>query len=180
MQKCTNQLIVYSNYNWRRKWQPTPVFLPRKSHGQRSLVGCCPRGRRESDMTEAASHTTLSYLPSHMLGCSFLCLECNLCSCQPVKNLLFFKIPFWQNVFRERSLALAPRPDIDSQLSLGQRHSGIPGIHCTLSHLTVFALLVCFPPDSEVLEHKGIYTVTAFRFSIHRVYHTARHAVGTQ
>ena len=27
---------------WRRKWQPTPVFLPEKSHGQRSLVGYCP------------------------------------------------------------------------------------------------------------------------------------------
>ena len=27
---------------WRRKWQPTPVFLPRESHGQRSLVGFCP------------------------------------------------------------------------------------------------------------------------------------------
>ena len=27
---------------WRRKWQPTPVFLPRESRGQRSLVGCCP------------------------------------------------------------------------------------------------------------------------------------------
>ena len=27
---------------WRRKWQPTPVFLPRESHGQRRLVGCCP------------------------------------------------------------------------------------------------------------------------------------------
>ena len=29
---------------WRRKWQPTPVFLPGKSHGQRSLVGYSPRG----------------------------------------------------------------------------------------------------------------------------------------
>ena len=37
----------------RRKWQPTPVFLPGKSHGQRSLVGCCLWGRTESDMTEA-------------------------------------------------------------------------------------------------------------------------------
>ena len=27
--------------DWRRKWQPTPVFLPRESHGQGSLVGCC-------------------------------------------------------------------------------------------------------------------------------------------
>ena len=31
---------------WRRTWQPTSVFLPGESHGQRSLVGCCPWGRR--------------------------------------------------------------------------------------------------------------------------------------
>ena len=31
---------------WRRKWQPTPIFLPRKSHGLRSLVGYSPRGHR--------------------------------------------------------------------------------------------------------------------------------------
>ena len=37
---------------WRRKWQPTPVFLPRKSHGRRSLVGYSPPGRKESDTTE--------------------------------------------------------------------------------------------------------------------------------
>ena len=34
------------------KWHPTPVLLPGKSHGQRSLVGCSPWGREESDMTE--------------------------------------------------------------------------------------------------------------------------------
>ena len=34
------------------KWQPTPVLLPGKSHGQRSLVGCSPWGRKESDTTE--------------------------------------------------------------------------------------------------------------------------------
>ena len=37
---------------WRRQWHPTPVLLPGKSHGQRSLVGCSPWGRWESDMTE--------------------------------------------------------------------------------------------------------------------------------
>ena len=42
---------------WRRKWPPTPVFLPGESHGQRSLEGCSPRGRREVDRTEAAEHT---------------------------------------------------------------------------------------------------------------------------
>ena len=37
---------------WRRAWQPTPVSLPRESHGQRSLEGYGPRGRKESDTTE--------------------------------------------------------------------------------------------------------------------------------
>ena len=37
---------------WRRKWHPTPVFLPGKSHGQRSLEGYSPWGRKESDVTE--------------------------------------------------------------------------------------------------------------------------------
>ena len=37
---------------WRRQWRPTPVLLPRESHGRRSLVGCSPWGREESDTTE--------------------------------------------------------------------------------------------------------------------------------
>ena len=36
----------------RRQWHPTPVLLPGKSHGRRSLVGCSPWGHQESDMTE--------------------------------------------------------------------------------------------------------------------------------
>ena len=36
---------------------PLPVFLPRKSHGQRSLVGYSPRGSKESDKTEHTAHT---------------------------------------------------------------------------------------------------------------------------
>ena len=42
-----------SNANWRRKWQPTPVFLPGESQGRGSLVGCLLWGRTESDTTEA-------------------------------------------------------------------------------------------------------------------------------
>ena len=37
---------------WRRKWQPTPVFLPGESPGQRSLEGYSPLGHKELDMTE--------------------------------------------------------------------------------------------------------------------------------
>ena len=40
-------------FPWGREWQPTPVFLPGESHGQRSLVGCSPWGRKELDTTEA-------------------------------------------------------------------------------------------------------------------------------
>ena len=45
----------------RRLWQPTPVFLPRESHGQRSLTGYSPQSYRETDMTEATQpmHTFL-------------------------------------------------------------------------------------------------------------------------
>ena len=39
---------------WRREWQPTPVFLPGKSHGQRILVGYSPWGRKELDTTKHA------------------------------------------------------------------------------------------------------------------------------
>ena len=41
-----------SNVCWRRKWQPTSVFLPGKSHGQRSLAGYSPWALKESDTTE--------------------------------------------------------------------------------------------------------------------------------
>ena len=48
-------MLLWSSVDthWRRKWQPTPVFLPGESHGRRSLVGCSPWGRTESDTTEA-------------------------------------------------------------------------------------------------------------------------------
>ena len=40
------------SFSQRRQWHPTPALLPGKFHGQRSLVGCSPWGRQESDMTE--------------------------------------------------------------------------------------------------------------------------------
>ena len=42
---------------WRKKWQTTPVFLPGKCHGQRSLAGYSPWGHKELDMTEVTYHT---------------------------------------------------------------------------------------------------------------------------
>ena len=66
-EKCSNQCM----------WHPTPVLLPEKSHGQRSLVGCSPWGCKESDVTERLHfHFSLSCIGEgngNPLQCS--CLE---------------------------------------------------------------------------------------------------------
>ena len=53
---------------WRKKWQPTPVFLPEKFHGQRSLVDCSSKGHKDSDRTERLNaHTyVIEYWSAHM------------------------------------------------------------------------------------------------------------------
>ena len=47
---------------WRRKWQPTPVFLPGKSYRQRSLVGYSPWGCKELNMTEPLSMHAVGFV----------------------------------------------------------------------------------------------------------------------
>ena len=54
-QGCRFDLLV-GKIPWRGKWQPTPAFLPEKSHGQRSLAGYGPWGHKKSDKTEATEH----------------------------------------------------------------------------------------------------------------------------
>ena len=70
-------LTFASSWPERRQWQPTPVLLPGKSHGQRSLVGCSPWGCKESDTTERLHfHFSLSCIGEgnvNPLQCS--CLE---------------------------------------------------------------------------------------------------------
>ena len=57
---------------WRRQWHPTPVLLPGKSHGQRSLVGFNPQDRNESDMTEVTWHPSMKQLHMIRPTCVFL------------------------------------------------------------------------------------------------------------
>ena len=58
---------------WRREWQPTPVFLPRESHGQRCLAGFSPQGHTESD--------TMRQLGTHWCVIMMLCIKTNsICS----------------------------------------------------------------------------------------------------
>ena len=65
-----NICLVLNGYSWRRTWQPTPGFLPGESHGQRSLVGYSPPGRKESETTERLliSKYTLLSLFSYSLN----------------------------------------------------------------------------------------------------------------
>ena len=58
---------------WRRKWQPTPIFLPGKSHEQRSLAGYSPWDRKVSDMTTATNKITDEnwlHSPGNVTPCS--------------------------------------------------------------------------------------------------------------
>ena len=75
---CISSKFAYSNNKiWRRQWHPTPVLLPGRSHGWRSLVGCSPWGRWRSDTTERLHfHFSLSSIGEengNPLQCS--CLE---------------------------------------------------------------------------------------------------------
>ena len=65
---------------WSGKWQPTPGFLPVKSHGQRSLMGCSPRGRRVGRY-RATKHTCVqskARLPRWLSGKESAC-QCRRC-----------------------------------------------------------------------------------------------------
>ena len=57
-------LSHFTFMHWRRKWQPTPVFLPGESYGWGSLVGCHLWGHTESDTTEAPQQQQQHYLGS--------------------------------------------------------------------------------------------------------------------
>ena len=72
---------------WRRKWQPTPVFFPGQSHGQRSLVGYGSWGHKESDTTEhMCTHThthtrvlTHIHMCAHRDTCVHTCTRTHVC-----------------------------------------------------------------------------------------------------
>ena len=69
---------------WRRAWQPTPVFYPGESHGQKSLAGYSPQGCRELDRTEATQHAYMLHFESFL---SYFFLNFNS---KPLKNLFIY------------------------------------------------------------------------------------------
>ena len=76
---------------WRSKWQPTLVFLPGKSYGQRSLVGYSPQGCKESDMTERVHAKGIGGLPWWLSDKEPTC-QCRRHKFDPWVR----KIPWWR------------------------------------------------------------------------------------
>ena len=89
---------------WRRKWQPSPVFTPRESCGQRSPTGYGPWGySKESDTTEQLTHTRKCLC---MLSCFSrvqLCMTLWTVACQAPRPMGFSRQEYWDGL-------LAPRP----------------------------------------------------------------------
>ena len=88
--------------HWRRKWQPTPVFLPGESQGWGSLVGCRLWGRTESDTTEAmqqqqhCSNHLFQFQMSLGIRYKMICLHVSLLL-EDGNYVLFLSIPSAQH-----------------------------------------------------------------------------------
>ena len=76
-------LSLFDFMHWRRKWQPTPVFLPGESKGQGSLVGCCLWGRTESTrlkwLSSSSSQVDHSFPSREQVSFHFMA-EVTICS----------------------------------------------------------------------------------------------------
>ena len=113
----TGLLLIYSLVLRRRQWHPTPVLLPGKSHGQRSLVGCSPWGCTESDTTEqlhfhftfsCAWDLCLKSLPPFVVT-SHIFWYFRFCS--PPAFLLYFQmnfLGFWLSFFNGLTIVFLP------------------------------------------------------------------------
>ena len=98
-------LSLFTFTNWRRKWQPTPVFLPGKSQGRWSLVSCCLWGRRVGHKWRDLAAAAAEQINSHIYLRS-------ACMNEAVYYILYIaKIPdvsvyFWCNIYVLSTLIL--------------------------------------------------------------------------
>ena len=73
-------LSLFTFMHWRRKWQPTPVFLPGESQGRGSLMGCHLWGRTELDTTEVTQQQLYSCFSPEQISEQWLSVQCWLTS----------------------------------------------------------------------------------------------------
>ena len=96
----TTSLSLFTFMHGRRKWQPTPVFLPGESQGWGSLVVCCLWGHTESDTTEQLTLCTVerNHL-SRLFNRQSLCPHAQFSSVQSLSRVRLFAIP-WTVVYQ--------------------------------------------------------------------------------
>ena len=122
---------------WRRAWQTSPVFLPGKSHGQRSLAGYSPWGSKESDTTEELSPSFTSFI------LFFICFNWRLITLQYCSG---FCHPL---TWISHGCTCVPNPEPPSHLPphpIPQGHPSAPALS-TLSHAWKPGLAIYFTYD---------------------------------
>ena len=103
-------LSLFTFMHGRRKWQPTPVFLPGKSHGWKSLVGYSPWGRKELDTTKWLTHThkTIHGPIAYRIRAKCLSVTFKVCSdlkaMAPHSSIPAWKIPWTEEPGRPQSM----------------------------------------------------------------------------
>ena len=117
---------------WRRKWQPTPVFLPGEIHGQRSLAGYSPWDHKESDTTERLTHTPTPVV----IRINFGIISVQFSSVQLLSRVRLFATPWI--AARQASLSIT---NSRSSLRLTYIESLMPS-----SHLILCRPLLLLPP----------------------------------
>ena len=115
--RSVTSLSLFTFMHWRRKWQPTPVFLPGQSQGWQSLVGCHLWGHTESDTTEATQQQQQqqSYSSRSLENCVSLCKICGFAQnwnlTPPILPLIdFLLVPETERVMPVTFILTIPAP----------------------------------------------------------------------
>ena len=130
-------LVFWIFEDFPRKWQSTPVLLPGKSHGQRSLIGYSPWGHKESDTTERLHLFLFTYYktcPFQSLILFFLLKKCITSvrnSLQPPSLCLLLSIYSYMFILQEIRKSPAALWGLPSAFHLNQKSYSIPGyLYC--------------------------------------------------
>ena len=144
---------------WGRQWHPTPVLLPGKSHGRRSLLGCSPWGRQESDLNEWLHfHFSISCIGEGMATHSGV-LAWRIPGTAEPGGLLSMGSPGIRHDWSDLAAAAA----VALQHSVGFRHTST-----WISHrYTYVPSLLKLPPFSHTSSHASRLSATDGSFPCH-------------
>ena len=140
---CATSLSLFTFMHWRRKWQPTPVFLPGESQGRGSLVGCL-WGRTKSDMTEA----TQQQQQQHRILKLHIYIYFFFFSVQSLSHVQLFVTPWIAAC--QTSLSII---NSQSSLRLMSIEAVMPSSHLVLCHPLL--LLPPIPPSIRVFSNES-------------------------